>query len=1168
MQLRDGELLFSATDLVDHLSCPHLTKLKAGRLTGTIDPPPERVAGTAALAAKKGAEHEVRYLTSFRARFGEELVLIDGDQGPRWLEEASERTREAMAAGAPMIYQASFLDPPWMGHADFIERVDEPSALGGWSYIPIDTKLARSVKPYFVVQLCTYAALIEKVQGVPPKHLELILGDGTQASLRHEEFRSYFDWMRSRFMGVMVSGPIESYPEPVAHCELCDWDTVCEEKRIADDHLTQVANLGRAQARKLDGGGITTVAELASAGENLRPTGMSEATFERLRAQASLQVGERLTGDGAVELLEPSIPGGELARGFALLPRPDTGDLFFDIEGDPFYDDGGLEYLWGVSYFDGGVLCFRALWGLDRSSEKAAFEEFVDFVIERRRAFPGMHVYHYAPYERTALGRMMGRHASREDEVDRIFREGMLVDLYRVVAQSMRISRPSYSLKEIERFYDQGRDAEVKQAGDSVLMFEEWRGSGDGELLEKIEAYNKEDCDSTARLREWLLERRKECASRYEVKIPWREPKDPESPAEATDPETERLRRLLLQAVPEDPEARSPEEADRWLLAQLLDYHRRDAKPGWWEFYDRLTRSELELTEQDSEAIGGLSRQGDPEPLPPPARSWRQSYSFPSQEHKISPGKYLDPDSCGIDPQTGESDQRPKSVEVESIDDQAGTLTLKLGNDRLAEDRRTLIPAGPIATKPQQAALRAIAAEVAEKGLGGVSESRPGIEILTRSLPRSSAVPSGSPLQGDSIDLEGLAEIVAGLEGSYLFLQGPPGSGKTFTGAELIARLIESGRTVGVTATSHKAINNLLAAVEAAARERGSDLRGLKKSGGGDQDYEPAEGTGPPLIGNSKKNGDFEAATDLNLLAGTAWLWSREGMRRSVDHLFVDEAGQVSLADALAVSTAAENVVLLGDPLQLGQVSQGTHPGDSGASVLKHLLGDEGTIGAERGVFLDRSRRMHPDICRFISQAIYEDRLGPAEHCERQRIDASGELTGSGIRSIAVSHAGNTRQSPEEAKVIAAQIESLRGADFTDRHGMTSALRQEQILVVTPYNSQVRCVREELDRRGLTDVRVGTVDKFQGQEGAVVFFSMATSSGEEVPRNVEFLFSRNRLNVAVSRAQCLAVLVANPDLLGIECQTVEQMRLVNALCLLDSTGRAASKRSAGERMEE
>ena len=1157
MQLRNGQRLYAATDLVGHLSCAHLSALSVERLEGRIASPPERAAGTADLAAEKGDEHERRHLELWRREHAEGLVEIAKDRGPTGLERAAKATREAMEAGAPVIYQATFLDMPWMGYADFIERVEEPSALGEWSYIPIDTKLARSVKPYFVIQLCSYAALIEAVQGLAPRRLDLILGDDSRPSLRHEEFRSYFERMRSGFLAAMEEAPGETYPEPVPHCEVCEWVEPCNERRIADDHLTQVANLGREQAGRLTQGGIATVAELATATESKRPRGMSEATFAKLRSQAALQVTERESGERRLTLLEPSKPGEEVPRGFALLPKPSAGDLFFDIEGDPFYENEGLEYLWGVSSLEEGELRFRSFWGLDRSEEKAAFEEFVDLVLELRRVFPEMHVYHYAPYERTALGRMMGRHATREDEVDRIFREGMLVDLYRVVAQSMQISRPSYSLKEVEHFYDQDREAEVKLAGDSVLMFERWRSGEEQELLDEIEAYNKDDCDSTLRLRDWLLERRAECEAEFGREIPWREPAAAEEGTETANAETTELQGQLLAGVPEDPRERTADQAERWLLAQLLDYHRRDAKPGWWEFFARLDRSEIELIEQDSEAIGGLWRDGDPVLLPPPAKSSLQRFRFPTQEHKISPGKYKDPHSCGLDPITGKSDQNPKSIDVVEVKNEEDTLVLKLSAARLAEDQTALIPGGPLNTDGQRAALRSLAAEVVEKGVEGVEQFRCGVDILRRSHPRTSAVPTGAPLQGDSVDPEELSALVSGLEGSYLFIQGPPGSGKTYTGAHLICDLIETGAKVGVTANSHKAINNLLSAVEGAARERKVEIRGLKKSSGAEQDYEPAaEHRDTPLIENSRKNEDFEGAEERNLLAGTAWLWSRTGMRGSVDYLFVDEAGQISLADSLALSTATENMVLLGDPLQLGQVSQGSHPPGSGASVLEHLLGEEGTIPPERGIFLDKTRRMHPDVCRFVSAAIYEDRLSSVDFCARQRIDSAGELSGTGIRSIAVNHQGNTRSSSEEAEVIAEQIASLAGASFTNADGEVSELEQKQILVVTPYNAQVRCLRECFDQRGLKGVAVGTVDKFQGQQGAVVFFSMATSSAAEIPRNVEFLYSRNRLNVAVSRAQCLAVLVASPELLGIECQTVEQMRLLNALCMLDAIGRS------------
>jgi uncharacterized protein len=288
-------------------------------------------------------------------------------------------------------------------------------------------------------------------------------------------------------------------------------------------------------------------------------------------------------------------------------------------------------------------------------------------------------------------------------------------------------------------------------------------------------------------------------------------------------------------------------------------------------------------------------------------------------------------------------------------------------------------------------------------------------------------------------------------------------------------------------------------------------------------------------------------------------------MDQTLDYLFVDEAGQVALADALAVGTAARNLVLLGDPLQLAQVSQGVHPDNAGASILEHLLDDDATIPPERGLFLDRSRRMHPDVCDFISQVVYAGRLSSIDECASQSIESGGGLTGTGLRYLPVEHEGNARSSPEEADVIANAIAAmLDGGRFTDQDRETRELTLDDILVVTPYNAQVRCLRERLP----DGARVGTVDKFQGQEAPVVFFSMATSSGAEIPRNVEFLFSRNRLNVAISRAQCLAVLVASPELLHIRCRNVDQLRMVSALCRLvelaeEQAGLGMTPRSSG-----
>jgi uncharacterized protein len=277
------------------------------------------------------------------------------------------------------------------------------------------------------------------------------------------------------------------------------------------------------------------------------------------------------------------------------------------------------------------------------------------------------------------------------------------------------------------------------------------------------------------------------------------------------------------------------------------------------------------------------------------------------------------------------------------------------------------------------------------------------------------------------------------------------------------------------------------------------------------------------------------------LVAGTAWLFARPELDGTLDHLVIDEAGQCSLADAIAVGTSARNLVLLGDPLQLAQVSQGTHPAGTGSSVLEHLLDGFPTIPEDRGVFLEESWRMHPDVCEFVSGLVYAGRLESQESAA-----ARSTSLGTGIRFLPVDHEGNRSAAPEEAARIAAEIARMTGGTFTDANGKARSLSYKDLMVVTPYNAQVH----ELSRALPGGVPIGTVDKFQGQQAPVVFFSMATSSGEDVPRSLSFLFSRNRLNVAISRAQCLAVLVCSPRLLEARCRSIEEMELVNALCRL------------------
>jgi uncharacterized protein len=454
---------------------------------------------------------------------------------------------------------------------------------------------------------------------------------------------------------------------------------------------------------------------------------------------------------------------------------------------------------------------------------------------------------------------------------------------------------------------------------------------------------------------------------------------------------------------------------------------------------------------------------------------------------------------------------------VSSVDNAVGAVFLRRSKKLAGRPLPTaLVPGGPYNTNEQRAALRRLAASI----LADDGRWRALRRILRRDLPLDGA-------RVQRLELGEQRALAVSLNDTHLYVQGPPGSGKTYRGAQMIVALIAAGKKVGVTSQSHKSIHNLLDEVEACARQEGLSFVGLKW---GDTAYAGDQ------VETTREIADV-LDQETRLVAGTAWLFSREQLDEVFDVLVIDEAGQISLADALAMGTSARSLILLGDPVQLAQVTQGVHPERSGASVLEHLLEGHETIPEDRGIFLEQSRRMHPKVCRFISEVFYEGRL--------ESIPALNRSTslGAGLRWIAVGHEGNRVSSEQEADAIAEQVDELLRGSLIDARGSRS-IRARDVMVVAPYNAQVRLLRQRLP----AGVEVGTVDKFQGREAPVVVYSMTSSSGEDVPRGLDFLLSRNRLNVAISRAQCLAYLVCSPRLLEVNCKTIEQMRLANGLC--------------------
>jgi predicted RecB family nuclease len=1125
--------MFSATDIASFLACTHTATLGRAESKNEITKPFFKNPAIE-LLQKLGLEHEQRYLCELAEKDGLAVACIDTNG--RWDDAVAETVR-ALRKGVDAVYQATFLDEPWGGRSDFLVRTDAPSALGAWSYEVVETKLARSTKATALVQLCFYSHLLSRIQGLEPKKMHVVLGGAASPQqFQVQRYIAYFRKVRSEFERAWKS-EADTYPEPTEHCEVCSWFPICDKRRRDDDHLSFVAGISRNQRKALVGRGVSTVADLAKLSLPAKPKieRIGDAALLRIREQARLQVQGREQGRLIYELIDDA----EQGKGLATLPVPSPADLFLDLEANPYVFDDGLEYLIGMATLPttaGGEPIYESLWALTRSQEKKAFEAFIAKVMEQWRKNSEMHIYHYAPYEPTAIKRLAGRHGTCVDEVDELLRAGVFVDLYRAVRQGVRASVESYSIKRLEPLYGFTRTVPLRNANLALQSFEAAMALGDGngeigDLLKTVEGYNRDDCVSALRLRDWLEDRRKELEAQKGCALP-RPVVQSGEPSEKLSARLQEIRALaarLLVALPEDEAQWTGEHRAYCLLAQMLEWHRREEKSSWWEYFRLCELSDEELQE-DRNALGGLVYVGEVDHI---KRSIVHRYTFPPQDHAIDRAHEVH------DPRT-----QHRAGEVVALDDHNRTIDLKRGAASGVPHPTALVPYDIVDSTVLSDSLFRIASRVAEHGITGNGQFQAERQLLLRQPP---AVLDGNMdvLIGEDGRLtEAAKALVSSLaqQPSVLPIQGPPGSGKTFTGARMIAELVRQGRRVGVTAASHKVISTLLRELCSAGKELKIRLRVIQKASEGDECDDPS-------VMNAESN---EAVLDAlskgtaKVAAGSAWLWAREEMAKSVDVLFVDEAGQMSLANVLAASPSATSIVLLGDPQQLDQPQKGVHPPGADVSALGHLLNGRATIAEDQGIFLTETRRLHPDVCAFTSELFYEGRLVARPENAQQRLNATDPLGGTGLRFAPVAHSGNQNESPEEVEKVAAAVGALlkTGATWTNKNGETRALTLDDILVVAPYNAQVAALMERLP----TGARVGTVDKFQGQEAPIVFYSMTTSTPEDAPRGMEFLYSLNRLNVAVSRARCVAVIVASPALFQVQCKTPRQIELANAFC--------------------
>ncbi|HEY1135451.1 MAG TPA: TM0106 family RecB-like putative nuclease [Nocardioides sp.] len=1144
MFLIDDALHWSASDLTSATECEYGALRRLDHLLGRAAAPAEEADPLLQHIARLGDAHEARLLTEARAAGGVvELAPVPAPYRLDALHGAAARTRAALEGDARVVYQATLFDGEFFGYADFVEHGPD-----GW--VVEDAKLARSAKPRALVQLGAYADRIAAL-GVPvAPEVALLLGDGSRVTAPTREVVAVFREQRGRFRRLLETHRAQPAPVAWGATDLlaCGRCAACAEAIDRHDDVLRVAGLGRVQRRRLAAAGITTVASLA--GATTAPDGMAEATFTGLRAQAQLQAAQAAAGPDAPlahELRD------DAAQVLGLLPAPSPGDLFFDFEGDPLHTSTaggptGLEYLWGFLTPTG---TYDAFWAHDAAAERAALEQFVDLVTELRATHPGMHVYHYAPYETTALKRLAMRYQTREDELDDLLRGEVFVDLYATVRGAVRVASPSYSIKKLEPLYmgselrSDDEDA-VGDGGASVVAYHRYRLAAEvgdeveaARLLESLRDYNEYDCLSTLRLRDWLL------AQAAQAGIATGRPLAAGDPEEGTSDERDPLaEQLLARSGPADPADRTPDEQAYALLAAAIDYHRRERKQFWWDHFERLGNLVTNWREardvfvvESAEVISDwalhsakaqkprrtLRLVGDWTPGSRPATQPHVVYGLPHPPGGTGP---VAAPHTAFEAQELARDERDDRVVLLTESAHPEAIT-----DRLPV---AITPARPPDARQLEDAIHALGTRAA---VAPTLPTGAALDLLARRTPR---LRSGGDLPATGDAIADVAAALRGMEDSYVAVQGPPGTGKSYTGARVIRALVEEGWKVGVVAQSHTVVEHLLDAVVAA----GLDPTLVGKS----KPRSPAPSWS--VVGNTPAaRATYVEKNEGCVLGGTAWTFAHPALTDTFDLLVVDEAGQFSLAPTIAASQAARRLLLLGDPQQLPQVSQGTHPEPVDTSALGWLMDGADTLPTGLGYFLADSHRMHPALTAHVSALSYAGRLRSAPAA------ATRDLAGvePGLEVVRVSHTGNRTESPEEAAEVVRQVQRLLGTTWTDPSDDRGprALAPPDFLVVAPYNAQVHLIQDHLDAAGLAGVRVGTVDRFQGQEAPVSILSTTTSSHADASRGMGFLLNRNRVNVAISRAQWRAIVVRSTALTSFLPSTVDGVLELGAFIALD-----------------
>ena len=1137
MKIIDNKYLTSPSDLNNFVACKYTIKNEIKFHNKEIKKNDEKI--DTKLWREMGIKHEEKHFKLFKKDF-KKTIIINKD-----LDEKSRfnKTKKAMQDGYDLIYHAYLIDGDFRGEADFLIKTKElkSKVFGDYSYEVYDTKISRNLRPRHVTQITAYSYMLSKIQKILPKKMYLIDGSDITHDYKTIEYINLFNHSKQEFDKFLSNIKKKNiYPEKCSFCSLCDWSDECDKIWEDDNYINLIAGSNKSQIEKLKKHKIRNVEQLINTKLTSTDLKINSEIFEKLKSQAKLQEEKRKTGESKIIILDPDV-----GKGFYKIPKPSEGDVFFDIEGFPRMDRP-FEYLHGIYYKEKNQFKFKSFWAKDfnEKSERENFIELINFLEKHLKKYPEAHIYHYNTYEKRAIREMSSAYSKDFPKADIInddwLRGEKYVDLFRIATQSIRTSEKDMSLKSLEQFYKFERKADIVKADDSIVKYDNWIATKNDKYKQDIINYNKEDCISTYELREFLIQKKPENIDWFfknnEIK------KENNYVNKYSSKNSKKISREETEIdLNKRLEKKKNKKNNIFVenLQNLVGFHWRDNKPDHWEVFDRQEKSHLEL-EDDTECIANCVLQNiKPKEIDV---GYIYSYKFNDQNYKLKKGsKAFDAhEKINLGTVYSIKEKFPDKNIVEII---VPKKKRKSNVERNMPDLVTFGKDHPPQTHQHGHALNKFIEDyIVNEG----KNYKCVMDMLERRNPDISNLNYGSTLINEKNELNSQAtEITKNLNNSYLTIQGPPGTGKTYTSAYIIIELIKQGKKVGVSSNSHEAIKTLLIEIEKQAlspANKGFEFKGLRKARQSDKTewkFIKDIFTGKPL-----------SMDEYSLFAGTSWFFVDPRMNQTLDYLFIDEAGQVALATTIAMSTASKNLVLIGDQMQLSQPIRAKHVGYARKSSLDFILEDNDTIAPEKGIFLNTTRRLNENLCHFVSDSFYDSRLTSHEITKTRSVKLNLEpIKNEGLFYVPIEHTGCSQRSDEEANLVEKTYNKIIGKEYkiSDNKGKISP---KDIMVVAPYNAQANNIRERLNKKYKEGVRVGTIDLFQGQEAKVVLISMTTSDVESLPRHKDFFFSRNRLNVAISRAENVAIIIFNENLLLASTNSIEEMKLMNNFCKL------------------